>query len=94
MSRFGPADLATRARLIEFGAAVRGYRAARGWSQDDLADAAGINRQTVSRIENAKHCTDLMTMWRVADALGVEAGALFRACTRAETPPDHTVSGA
>lgn len=34
-----------------FGDAVRSYREAIGWSQKDLADELGVNRQTVGRWE-------------------------------------------
>ena len=34
-----------------YGIGIRAARAALGWSQDDLADKAGLSRPTVNRVE-------------------------------------------
>jgi transcriptional regulator with XRE-family HTH domain len=35
-----------------FGARIRGLRAERGWTQEDLADKAGVGRVFISQLEN------------------------------------------
>lgn len=37
---------------MELGNRIKQYRAARGWSQDDLAEKAYVSRQTISNWEN------------------------------------------
>jgi transcriptional regulator with XRE-family HTH domain len=53
-------------------------RASRGWSQDDLAEAADLHRTYVSLIER-EHCNvSLDTLESLAKGLGVEVADLFR----------------
>lgn len=42
-----------------------------GFSQQELADKAGLSRQTVSAIENGHPTANLRTLSLLADALGV-----------------------
>jgi transcriptional regulator with XRE-family HTH domain len=54
------------------GRSIRAVRVKRGWRQADLAEAAGVSRQTVSRLEGGQlDDTPLATLRRVADALGI-----------------------
>jgi transcriptional regulator with XRE-family HTH domain len=60
-----------RMDAVRFGKSVRALRRRRRWRQLDLADAAGVSRSVVSRVELGK--ADRMTMCvleRVATALG------------------------
>lgn len=59
------------------GVEVRSLRARRGMSQHELAKRAGISRVSVSEIENGKRDPGSSTVAKLADALGVPAGALF-----------------
>lgn len=59
------------------GVEVRSLRARRGMSQEELAKRAGISRVSVSEIENGKRDPGSSTVAKLADALGVPAGALF-----------------
>jgi putative transcriptional regulator len=62
----------------EIGSAVRIFRAANGkMSQAELADRAGLARDTISRIECGTHKPNSATVVKIADALGVEAGLLM-----------------
>jgi transcriptional regulator with XRE-family HTH domain len=63
---------------IRFGQRVRELRDAKGWSQDALADKAGLHRTHISLIENAKREVQLDTVEKLAAALGVEPPELFR----------------
>ena len=54
-------------------------RAAVGWTQQALADAAGVRVETVCRIETAKHTASVPTIERIDEALrGAETGAAKR----------------
>jgi transcriptional regulator with XRE-family HTH domain len=57
---------------------IRALREARGWTQGDLAERAGVTRATVNRIENGKPSSiDLDVLEKLAGALGVAPGLLI-----------------
>jgi transcriptional regulator with XRE-family HTH domain len=57
---------------------VRELREARGWSQRDLAERAGVRQATVHQLEAGKTSrVDLDTLARLANAFGVDAGYLI-----------------
>jgi transcriptional regulator with XRE-family HTH domain len=60
-----------------FGANVRRYRLAAGLSQEAVAERMGVDRAYVSGIERGKQNATLLTVWQVAEALGVRPAALF-----------------
>lgn len=45
---------------------------ASGMTQQDIADLTGMPRPNVARAVNGKHMPTLMTLVRLADALGLE----------------------
>ncbi len=54
---------------IPVGDKVRELRKARGWLQQDLADRAGVSRQTVVNLENGRHVPEVATLAKIAGAL-------------------------
>lgn len=54
------------------GIAIRDARAQAGITQAALADAAGISREAVSRIENGRHSARVATLVAVLQELGLE----------------------
>lgn len=56
---------------------VRKLRKDRGWLQQDLADRAGVNMQTVSNLETGRHAPEFPTLTKIAGALGVTLGELL-----------------
>ena len=54
-----------------FGANVRVYRLAAGLSQEAVAVRMGVDRAYVSAIERGRQNATLLTIWEVAQALGV-----------------------
>lgn len=56
---------------------VRTLRKAKGWSQEELADRAGIHRTFVSQIERATKRSTIDTVEKLAKALGVSCGDLL-----------------
>lgn len=52
---------------------IRAARTARGWSQTDLAEAAGVSRPTVARIERGDDM-NTATLASVCAVLGLELG--------------------
>lgn len=57
---------------------VRTLRTRAGWSQEALADAAGLHRTYIGAIERAEKNLTLSTPERVGAALGVKAIDLLR----------------
>jgi len=49
----------------------------RGWSQQRLADEAGINKATLNQIERGRRSPNVETLHKLAAALGVEVGDFF-----------------
>jgi transcriptional regulator with XRE-family HTH domain len=62
--------------LVAFGASVREARKERGISQEELAYRSGVDRSYMSSIERGEQNVGLMSMTRVAAALGVTLSEL------------------
>jgi transcriptional regulator with XRE-family HTH domain len=60
------------------GNAIRDLRQRHGLTIAEVADRAGISRGMLSKIENAQTATSLDSLHRLAQALGVSLGTLFR----------------
>jgi transcriptional regulator with XRE-family HTH domain len=65
------------ARRQDIGHRIARHRAARDWSIDDLASAAGVHRLSVMRAEHGTHSTGLDVLLQLAAALGVTVGRLL-----------------
>jgi transcriptional regulator with XRE-family HTH domain len=63
--------------LVAFGGAVRRLRAARGLSQEGLAELAGVHRTYVGGIERGERNVSLLSIDRLAAALSVAPSALM-----------------
>ncbi len=61
-----------------FGIAVSKMRVQRGMTQEQLSGLAGIARSHLADLESGKKVVRLDTLWRIAEALGVQADALVR----------------
>jgi putative transcriptional regulator len=56
---------------------LRELRAARQWSQADLADRVDVSRQTVNAIETGRHDPSLPLAFKLAEVFGEAIEALF-----------------
>jgi putative transcriptional regulator len=52
-------------------------RAERDWSQQDLADALGVSRQSVNAIETGKYDPSLPLAFRIADVFALRIEEIF-----------------
>ncbi len=66
-----------------FGANVRARREQLGYSQEELAFRAGVNRAYLSDVERGERNPTINVVDRIAVGLGVDPADLFR---RPETP--------
>lgn len=65
--------------LHAFGAAVRELRQRRALSQEALATEAGLQRTYLNEVERGHRNVTLITIGRIAEALGVGVGELVGA---------------
>lgn len=56
---------------------IRELRKARKMSQEDLADAVGTTRQTITSIETGKYIASLPLAWRIAQEFGLPIEDVF-----------------
>src|SRR6185503_14594124 len=70
----GPED---RARLAAFGLRIKLLRVSRGWSQEQLAEAAGMHRTFVGQVERGQRGLNVLGLWRLAGAFNIPIGDLF-----------------
>lgn len=73
-----------------FGRVVRDLREERGWSQEQLAEHADLNRGYVGDIERGQAMPSLATLAKLATALGVKPSTLV---ARFEHAPDGRLAG-
>uniref|UniRef100_UPI000D38E17A helix-turn-helix domain-containing protein n=1 Tax=unclassified Variovorax TaxID=663243 RepID=UPI000D38E17A len=71
--------------LVEsFGVAVRQLRTERGWSQEELAAVSDLNRSYLGEIERAKVIVSIVTVHKLALALGLNVTGLLLRCEHVE----------
>jgi transcriptional regulator with XRE-family HTH domain len=56
---------------------IKEWRAKRGLSQRDLAEASGVSREYIARIELGQHDPTVSTLEKLAEALKVKVGRLL-----------------
>lgn len=77
MAEPGAADTYEATRLAhELGKTVRAMREGRGWSQNDLARAAGTTQSAVARFEAGGTIPTLLVLERLARALDADVEAV------------------
>lgn len=64
-------DEATAGLAAAIGVRVRGERRSRGWTLDQLAEAAGVSRRSAINVEQGVANPSVGTLLRLSDALGV-----------------------
>ena len=65
------------ASLISIGRRIANLRAEKGFSQEDLAGLADVNRGYISRIENGHVDFSVSVLLKIARAFGLEAKDLL-----------------
>lgn len=69
-----------------FANSLKSLRAAKGFSQQQLATKLFVDRSTVARWELGERVPDLVIVPRIAECLGVDAATLFSAVQTGEAP--------
>lgn len=65
----------TDSRAQQIAQVVRRARIERAWTQDQLADKVGVNKQTIYHIESAKHLSRQELLTKLEDVLDVDLSA-------------------
>ena len=52
---------------------IRQFRQEKGITQQELADLAGVTRQTINALENARYNPSLILAYRITKILGKDA---------------------
>jgi transcriptional regulator with XRE-family HTH domain len=63
--------------ILTFSKKVKQFRKLRGLTQADLAEAAEVDRKTISRIENSAYSPSLTSLFAIAEALEVDPKELL-----------------
>ena len=71
---------------MTLGEKILNMRKARGWSQEELADRAGVSRQAVSRWESGSAKPDADKIIVICDLFGISADYLLRDNYAGERP--------
>lgn len=71
------ADEAGREEARILGTRIRQFRLARGWTQEQLAEQAGVHYKYLGDVERGVRNPALFNIARIARALGVPVAALF-----------------
>lgn len=71
-------NIKTQRLKEKFGARVRQLRAERLLSQEAMAHRCDLDRSYIGGVERGERNISLVNIHRIADALGVEAGELFK----------------
>lgn len=69
-----------KSETAEFGRSLRELRKARGLSQEELADRAGIHPKFLGEIERAQSDLKLRSIIKIASGLGLSPADFFSLC--------------
>jgi putative transcriptional regulator len=72
---------------------LRELRAARRWSQADLADRLDVSRQTINAIETGRYDPSLPLAFKIAEVFGDRIESLFFPSANASEEEKRVASG-
>jgi transcriptional regulator with XRE-family HTH domain len=61
-----------------FGHRVRELRAARGWSQEEMAEASGLHWTYIGQVERGERNLTLLSIQKIAKGFKIEMMELFK----------------
>ena len=62
----------------QLGMRIRFLRSEKGWSQEDLALEANINKNYICDLENGRRNPSLIILEKIANAFGITLAELFK----------------
>ena len=76
--------------LVKIGQHIKMLRTAKGYSQEGLADAAGMGRTYMGRVERGEQNISIQNLIQIAFALNVEVGTLIPQLSELKNPIEET----
>ncbi|HAT2040432.1 TPA: helix-turn-helix transcriptional regulator [Legionella pneumophila] len=76
--------------LIKLGDKIRELRISKGYSQEGIADAAGMGRTYMGRVERGEQNISIQNLIQIAFALNVEVGFLIPPLSELKNPNNET----
>lgn len=73
----------------DLGAVLREARAAAGWTQQELAEAAGVHRSYLSDLEQGRTSQQVHRLLRLLRTLKLDVTVSTRETDARAAPPDH-----
>jgi transcriptional regulator with XRE-family HTH domain len=67
----------TEETLANIGKNIRSLRKSKGWTQEQLAEKAGINDKEVSHIEQGRRNITIETLIKISSSLGLPPSSLL-----------------
>jgi len=64
----------------QFAHVLRQLREERGWSQEQLAERADLNRSYLGEVERGRAVPSIVTVAKLAAALGIQLSSLIARC--------------
>jgi y4mF family transcriptional regulator len=62
--------------LTQLGQRIRDRRKSNGWTQEDLAESAGIDRSYIGGVERGERNLTFNVLCQICDALGCDVAAI------------------
>ena len=66
--------------IDQFSVVLRQLREERGWSQEQLAERADLNRSYLGEVERGRAIPSLITVSKLAEALEMQLSTLIERC--------------
>ena len=66
--------------IEQFSLVLRQLREERGWSQEQMAERAGLNRSYLGEVERGRATPSLVTISKLAGALEIQLSSLIARC--------------
>lgn len=82
------------ALVHRLGTAIRQLRESHGWSQEQLAEHASLNRSYVGELERGAAIASIVTVEKIARAFGVPIGRLLTAPEEEPAPAGTSLAAA
>ena len=73
----------------QLGRRIRQLRKTWDWTQDELAERAGLDTKYVGAVERGERNLSIDNVEKISDGLGVEAAQLFLFAADADVSDDH-----
>ncbi|WP_133128540.1 helix-turn-helix domain-containing protein [Legionella nagasakiensis] len=75
--------------LIKIGSKIRELRISKGYSQEGIADAAGMGRTYMGRVERGEQNISIQNLIQIAFALNVEVSELIPKLAELTNPNEN-----